>query len=172
MNFFPEHEERKKEQLVENIILTNYNSYYRLAYSYVHKEQDAEDIVQNMAYNALRASKNLRHPEYVETWLYRILLNEVFRVLKQPENLSYEELQETTGMEKSTEDQYEDIDLLRVLDSLTEKDKLVVELRYFEDKKLEDISTILEENINTIKSRLYRSLKKMRILLDEQAETA
>lgn len=168
MNFFPENEERKKEQLVENTILAKYNSYYRLAYSYVHKESDAEDIVQNMAYNALRASKNLRHPEYVETWLYRILLNEIFRLLKQPENLSYEELWETLGNETEIiEDSYADIDLLRVLDSLPAKDKLVVELRYFEDKKLEDIGLILEENVNTVKSRLYRSLKKLRILLEE-----
>lgn len=168
MSFFPENEERKKEKLVENTILTNYNSYYRLAYSYVHKELDAEDIVQNMAYNALKASKNLRNPEYVETWLYRILLNEIFRMLKQPENLSYEELLENTGNEmESVEDHYEEIDLLRVLDSLPPKDKLVVELRFFEDKKLEDISLILKENVNTVKSRLYRSLKKMRILLEE-----
>lgn len=168
MNFFPENEERKKEQLVENTILAKYNSYYRLAYSYVHKESDAEDIVQNMAYNALRASKNLRHPEYVETWLYRILLNEIFRLLKQPENLSYEELWEMLGNETEIiEDSYADIDLLRVLDSLPAKDKLVVELRYFEDKKLEDIGLILEENVNTVKSRLYRSLKKLRILLEE-----
>lgn len=168
MSFFPENEERKKEKLVENTILTNYNSYYRLAYIYVHKELDAEDIVQNMAYNALKASKNLRNPEYVETWLYRILLNEIFRMLKQPENLSYEELLENTGNEmESVEDHYEEIDLLRVLDSLPPKDKLVVELRFFEDKKLEDISLILKENVNTVKSRLYRSLKKMRILLEE-----
>lgn len=168
MSFFSESEERKKEKLVEKTILANYNSYYRLAYSYVHKELDAEDIVQNMAYNALKASKNLRNPEYVETWLYRILLNEIFRMLKQPENLSYEEILENTGNEmESVEDHYEEIDLLRVLDSLPPKDKLVVELRFFEDKKLEDISLILKENVNTVKSRLYRSLKKMRILLEE-----
>ena len=50
MNFFPGKDEKKKEQLVEETILKKYNSYYRLAYSYVHKESDAEDIVQNTAY--------------------------------------------------------------------------------------------------------------------------
>ncbi len=44
MNFFPGKEEKKKEQLVEETILKKYNSYYRLAYSYVHSESDAEDI--------------------------------------------------------------------------------------------------------------------------------
>lgn len=167
MNFFPGKEEKKKEQLVEETILKKYNSYYRLAYSYVHSESDAEDIVQNTAYKALRACRELRQPEYVETWLYRILLNEIFRVLKQPENFSYEEFVEKTGNEgESVEDVYEDIDLKRVIDSLPEKDKMVVELRFFEDKKLEDIAFVLEENVNTVKSRLYRSLKKMRIMLE------
>ena len=33
-------------------------------------------------------------------------------------------------------------------------------MKYFEDKKLEEIADILDENVNTIKSRLYRSMKK------------
>ena len=167
MNFFPGKDEKKKEQLVEETILKNYNSYYRLACSFVHKQSDAEDIVQNTAYHALRAARNLRNPEYVETWLYRILMNETFKLLKRPESFSYEEYIEKTGNEgESTEDTYEDVDLIRVMDELPEKDKLVVELRYFEDKKLEEIALVLEENVNTVKSRLYRSLKKMKIMLE------
>lgn len=168
MNFFPGKDEKKKEQLVEETILKKYNSYYRLAYSYVHKKSDAEDIVQNTAYKALRACRDLRQPEYVETWVYRILLNEIFRLLKQPENFSYEEFIEKTGNEgESVEDVYENVDLQRVINSLPEKDKLVVELRFFEDKKLEDIALVLDENVNTVKSRLYRSLKKMRSMLEK-----
>ena len=168
MIFFPGKDEKKKEQLVEGTILKKYDSYYRLAYSYVHNASDAEDVVQNTAYHALRGCRNLRNPEYVETWLYRILMNEIFKLLKRPKSFSYEEFAEITGNEgESVEDTYEDVDLMRVIDSLSEKDKLVVELRYFEDRKLEDIAFILEENVNTVKSRLYRSLKKMRIMLEE-----
>lgn len=168
MNFFPGKEEKKKEQLVEETILKKYNSYYRLAYSFVHKESDAEDIVQNMAYNALRAAGDLRNPEYVETWIYRILMNEIFKLQKRPESFSYEEYIEITGNEgESVEDTYEDVDLMRTLDELPEKDKLLVELRFFEDRTLEDIALILGENVNTVKSRLYRSLKKLRIMLEE-----
>ena len=65
------------------------------------------------------------------------------------------------------EDVYENVDLQRVINSLPEKDKLVVELRFFEDKKLEDIALVLDENVNTVKSRLYRSLKKMRSMLEK-----
>lgn len=168
MNFFPGKDEKKKEQLVEEIILKKYNSYYRLAYSFVHKESDAEDIVQNMAYNALRAAGDLRNPEYAETWIYRILMNEIFKLQKRPENFSYEEYMEKTGNEgENVEDTYEDVDLMRTLDELPKKDKLLVELRFFEDRTLEEIALILGENVNTVKSRLYRSLKKMRIMLEE-----
>ena len=42
-----------KEQKIEQLLLENYNKYYRLAYSYVHHEADAADIVQNGAYKAV-----------------------------------------------------------------------------------------------------------------------
>ena len=50
---------------------------------------------------------------------------------------------------------------------MREKDKAIVVLRFFEDKTLEEIAEILEENISTVKSRLYRSMKKLRILLSD-----
>lgn len=66
-----------------------------------------------------------------------------------------------------TEDNCDKIDLQRALDALQEKDKAVVILRYFEDRKLEEIADILEENANTVKSRLYRSIKKLRDHLED-----
>ena len=53
---------------------------------------------------------------------------------------------------------------------MSKEDKAVVELRYFEDMKLEEISEILEENVSTVKSRLYRSLKKLKVKLGEHEE--
>jgi len=49
---------------------------------------------------------------------------------------------------------------------LSEQDKAIVVMKFFEDKKLEEIADILNENISTIKSRLYRSMKKLRIRLE------
>lgn len=159
---------RKNDALVEQVILEKYNQYYRMAYSYVHNEADAADIVQNGAYKALRSAHTLQKPEFAATWVYRIMLNECFQALKRPRPLSYEEMQEESGREAGVEeDRYADIDLRRALDALPERDKLVVILRYFEDKKLEEIADIMEENVNTVKSRLYRSLKKLRSILSE-----
>lgn len=150
------------KDLLETILLKKYDQYYRLAYSYVHNDADACDIIQNGAYKALRGSGTLKNAAYAETWVYRIMLNECFRHLRQPRKYSYEAMQET-GFELSyTEDNCDKIDLRRALDALPEKDKAVVILRYFEDRKLEEIADILEENVNTVKSRLYRSIKKLR----------
>ena len=45
--------DRKKEQAVERALTEGYEKYYRLAYSYVHNEADALDIVQEAAYKAI-----------------------------------------------------------------------------------------------------------------------
>lgn len=44
---------QKKEQAVERALTEGYEKYYRLAYSYVHNEADALDIVQEAAYKAI-----------------------------------------------------------------------------------------------------------------------
>lgn len=157
------------QELVEQLILENYNQYYRIAYSYVRNEADACDIVQNGAYRAIRGSHTLKKTAYAQTWVYRIMLNECFRFLRQPKHLSYEGLQDEMGNEPFyTEDGSASLDLQRALDALPEQDKAVILLRYFEDMKLEEIAVILEENLSTVKSRLYRSMKKLRGALGEE----
>lgn len=159
---------KTNEQIIEAILLEQYNQYYRLAYSYVKNEADAGDIVQNGAYKALRSSHTLRQQEYAKTWVYRIMLNEIFAYLRQPMNDSYEFLQESKGYEaESVVDNYENIDLQRALDSLPEQDKAIITMKYFEDKKLDEIADILDENISTVKSRLYRSMKKLQVRLSD-----
>lgn len=169
MSFFSGRKNKQNEEIIEQVILENYNQYYRLAYSYVHNEADANDIVQNGAYKALRSAHTLNQSEYAKTWVYRIMLNEIFRYVKQIKYVSYEVLQEENGKETDyAEDTYKNVDLERALEELPEKDKAIVVLKFFEDKTLEEIAEILDENINTVKSRLYRSMKKLRILLSEE----
>ena len=71
---------------------------------------------------------------------------------------------------KAAEDHYADLDLQNALDTLSEKDRCVVILKYFEDRKLTEIADILEENVNTVKSRLYRSLRRLHGFLLEETE--
>ena len=97
------------------------------------------------------------------------MLNECFQYLKRPQFLSYEEVQEENEI-GILEDNDVNVDLQRALDELSDKDRVVIILKYFEDKKLEEIADILEENVNTVKSRLYRSMKKLRVVLSEETD--
>lgn len=156
----------KKEQCIEDVLLENYDRYYRMAYSYTHNEADAQDIVQNGAYKAILNSDSLKKTEFAHTWVYRIMLNETFSFFKRHPNISIDELSIETGKE----DSYENVDLKRALNALSEEDKAVIELRYFEDLPLSRIAQILGENLSTVKSRLYRGLKKMKLELSDQRQ--
>ncbi len=61
---------KSKAKTVEDLLLANYNQYFRLAYSYVHNEDDAGDIVQNTAYKAIKNSSQLKETQYASTWLF------------------------------------------------------------------------------------------------------
>ena len=148
--------DRKKEQAVERALTEGYEKYYRLAYSYVHNEADALDIVQEAAYKAILKSDSLKEPQYVETWVYRIVVNEACSFLRnRKESADVEEIQ------AASEDIYENIDLKRAIEN-----RAIVVLRFFEDRQLEEIAKILDENLNTVKSRLYRVMKKLRLNLE------
>lgn len=150
------------EQLIKQCLADNYQQYYRLAFSYVHNEQDAMDIVQEGAYKAIYYSHTLKKEEYVKTWVYRIMINEALAFLKKNRRDTVELEQITSGKE----DVYENIDLKRALESLGEPDGTIVRLRFFEDLKLEQISRVLNLNVNTIKSKLYRSLKELKVSME------
>lgn len=148
----------------EQILTENYERYYRLAYSYMRNEDDALDVVQESAYRAIRDYRKVRNKDYLSTWIYRIVVNTALDMLrrKKKENIT-EELPEIP-----VEDQYQDLELRTVLNQLDDKSRTIILLRYFEDLKLEDIADIVGDNLNTVKARLYRSLKKLRLNLEAE----
>lgn len=82
----------KQETEVERLLLENYETYYRLAYSYARQEQDALDIVQESAYKAIRDCKTVRNPDYLATWVYRIVINTALDTIRKRKR---EELSDT-----------------------------------------------------------------------------
>ena len=133
-----------------------------MAYSYVHNEADAYDIVQNGAYKAILKADTLKNKEFAGTWIYRIMLNEIFTFCKKDNLVTFGEL----PIDEGKEDTYEDVDLKAALDKLSPEEKAIVELRYYEDLKLDEIAEIVNENVSTVKSRLYRCMKKLRLELE------
>ncbi len=148
-----------KEALVHECLTANYEKYYRIAYSYTFQEQDAMDIVQEGAYKAILKSDSLKQTEYTDTWICRIMMNEAVRFLKKNRGrtVNIEDIPE-----KGEPDRVEDVDLKRALERLDEKERRIVVLKYFEEEKLENIAKILDLNVNTVKSRLYRAIGKLK----------
>lgn len=151
----------KIEDKVHKSLVSNYEKYYRLAFSYVRNQADAMDIVQEGACKAILKCDSVQKQEYLDTWIYRIMIHESLDFIKKNKK-EYVELDSITV---SSSDSYEDTDLQSALDTLDPFDKTIVTLRFFEDLSLEQIASLLNENINTVKSRLYRSLKKLKISL-------
>lgn len=151
------------QQKVEDQILDNYEAMYRLAYSYVRNEEDALDIVQESVYKAIKNAGKVQQEAYIRTWIWRIVMNTAVDLIRSRKN--------ETGLEEAgetgKEDTYQDFDTLEALNILEPREKAVIVLRFFEDQKLEDIARTLQENTNTVKTILYRSLKKLRVELTE-----
>lgn len=153
---------KKMQSKVEEEVLNSYEMMYRIAFSYVHNPDDAMDIVQESVYKAIYNAGQVKNEKYIKTWICKIVIHaSVDFMKKNQKEIPVEQLYEMD--EPSVQDTYQDFDTMQALDSLEEREKAVVILRYFEDRKLEDIAIILDENINTIKSILYRSLKKLKI---------
>lgn len=151
------------QQKVEEQILDNYEAMYRLAYTYVRNEEDALDVVQESVCKAIKYADRVKQEGYIRTWLWRIVMNTAVDLLRsRKQEVALEEAGET-----GKEDIYQDFDTLEALNVLDERERAVIVLRFFEDRKLNDIAQILQENSNTVKTILYRSLKKLRIELTE-----
>ena len=143
---------------VEQEILASYEKLYRLAFSYVKNEQDAMDVVQESVYKAMKNASQIKEKKYIKTWLWRIVINTaVDATRRQSRFVSDDQIQE-----EGQEDRYEDTDIMAALDTLEEKERKVIMLKVFEEWTIREIADCLHENPNTVKSMLYRGLKKLR----------
>jgi RNA polymerase sigma-70 factor (ECF subfamily) len=70
------------------------------------------------------------------------------------------------------DDRYADTDLQRALTRLPDKERLAVILRYFEDMPIDEIATVLNQNLSTTKSRLYKGLERLKTELTTELSGA
>ena len=164
--------EKKKADRVSEALLANYERLYRFAYSYVSNEQDAMDIVQEAAYKAIRSCETLKNEEYIVTWLFSIVRNLALNLQKKRKREQPGLIEELLEAQEKNQLQLEpdyDVGLEEALAVLEEKERTIIVLRFFEEKKLSEIAEIMGENVNTVKSKLYRALQKLKIELGDAA---
>lgn len=151
-----------KETLI-NYIRDNQDKLYRMAFSYAKNEDAALDIVQEAITKALKNIDKLKEEKHVNTWFYRIVINECLQYIKKNKKMMYCRLQEIENkVDWKDSITYEGIDTYKYVQKLSPKIKTVILLRFFEDKKIEEIAKITNTNVNTVKSRLYKGLKELR----------
>lgn len=149
------------DKVVKHII-ENQDKFYRLAFSYVHNQEDALDAVQNAIYKALDQYETLKNENAVSTWFYRILVNESLMLLKhrKEEVLADDDsAMEIPYYEKGYD---REDDLYDQINHLDVELQSIIKLRFFEELSLKEISDIMDMNLNTVKAKLYRGLKLLK----------
>ena len=155
-----------KRTKVEKYIIDNKDSFYRIAYSYTKNEEDALDVVQEAMYKALYSVENIKEVNYIKTWFYKILVRTSIDFIRK--NRKYNNMTDIDLIDETGEyDKYTDMDLRRALEELPIEYKSIIILRFFEDLKIEEVAIILDENVNTVKTRLYTALKKLKLKIEE-----
>ncbi len=145
-------------------IRENQQQFYRLAFSYVRDSETAMDLVQDAIVKAIQNMHTLRQPDRLKTWFYRILVNECLMYLRKNRKLlpiqSLE--QELAAPEQGNQDLHE------AISQLPPHLRTIILLRFFEDMKLEEIARITRTNLSTVKSRLYKALKLLRLEMEDK----
>lgn len=154
-----------KDDQLEAYLIEGQARFYRLAYSYLQNREDALDAVQTAACRALERRDSLQDAAALGGWFTRILVNACMDLLRQRKRVMLvpEEALDSGSYEDPLP---EDGVLSHRVNALPPEVQTVVKLRFYEDMTLREISGVTGWNLNTVKSRLYAGLKKLRISLE------
>ena len=133
----------------------------------VISHEDAQDVLQETFIRVFRSMDNFREESSLSTWIYRIATNECLRFLnrRKEQALSTEEVQEEL-MNKLMASDYVDYDnamevkFQQAILRLPEKQRLVFNLRYYDELKYEEISRITDTRVETLKSHYHFAKEK------------
>lgn len=139
---------------------------YRTAYLYVGSEADALEAVDEAVYQALRALKSLRQPEFFETWLTRILLNECHKELRRRKR--FHPAGEEALPDTASPDDYDHLPLKEAVRRLPEELRAVVVLRFFSGLSQAETAAALEIPQGTVATRQRKALSLLRLELGEE----
>ena len=163
--------EKQDGEETEKLLLEHYDELYRLAYCYVKTETDALDIVQEAAYKAFKNCGKVREPAYLKTWICRIVINTALDFIRSRDREfpDEEEMARQASAETVDYDLCSQESLKEMLKCLGKEEKTIILLKYVHDFKLEEIADLLGEKTGTVKARMYRALKKLRVDLETEA---
>lgn len=133
-----------------------------MAYIYVKNEEDALDIVYEVAYRSFKNINALKIPEFFKTWMLKITINCAITFLKKNKNSGTLALDHPGDVFLESEDLPIVMTLNNLIDKLAADEKSVVILRFYKNHTFKEIAELLEISLGTAKSILYRALHKLR----------
>ena len=135
---------------------------------------DTNDLLQNTFIKAWSNLEYFRGDARLSTWLYRIALNETLNFLNKQRALNQLSLDdaEAATLNKLESDPYFDgthTQLLfeQAIQTLPEKQRIVFNLKYFQEMKYEDMSDILSTSIGALKASYHHAVKKIEEFLSQ-----
>jgi len=134
----------------------------------VVSHEDAEDILQETFINVYRYANSFRGDSKIFTWLYRISTNECTKhltksrnILKRSRSISLELSNEQSGndLESSNAILFK---FQQAIQQLPRKQKIVFNLRYYDELSYEEIAKITNSYVNTLKTNYHLAKEKIK----------
>jgi|TARA_B110000305_G_scaffold81016_1_gene91110 RNA polymerase sigma-70 factor (ECF subfamily) len=139
----------------------------------VFDHEDADDVLQNTYIKVFKNIKNFRGESKLFSWMYRIATNEALTFIKQKSRklgLSINEFNEKQVNQLEADVYFEGdaiaLKLQLAVANLPEKQRLVFNLKYYEELKYDEISEILETSVGALKASYHHAVKKIKNELD------
>ena len=140
----------------------------------VFDHEDADDVLQNTYIKIFKNIKNFRGESKLFSWMYRIATNEALTFIKQKSRklgLSINEFNEKQVNQLEADMYFEGdaiaLKLQLAVANLPEKQRLVFNLKYYEELKYEEISEILETSVGGLKASYHHAVKKIKNELEQ-----
>lgn len=134
---------------------------------------DTDDVLQNTLIKTWSALSDFRGDSQLFTWLYRIATNEALTFLKAKRTKFFLPLVNVENQLKNKleDDQYfngNDLQqkLQKAILTLPEKQRIVFNMKYFDDLKYEEMSEILDTSVGALKASYHHAVKKIEELID------
>jgi len=134
----------------------------------VLNHDDSNDILQNVFIKAWNNLDDFKNKSKVSTWLYRIAINEALDFVRKQKNTIALDVETEGGIaSKLVADQYFDGDetaaqLQEAIASLPEVQRVVFNLRYYDEMKYSEISKLLNTSEGALKASYHIAVKKIK----------
>lgn len=156
-------------EIVSKFGPTLYNQIRRI----VQYHDDANDVLQNTFLKAWTGIDSFRGDSLISTWLYRIAINESLLFLQRSHtndslNATNEETLRTLESDPYFDGEKIELLLQKAIATLPDKQRIVFNLRYFEDMKYETMSQLLDTSVGALKASYHIAVKKIEEYFKEQ----